>query len=416
MNRILLDIKAIRPMLGDLLDNRYQVVQVLSTGAYGRTYIAEDTLLPRSPKRIIRHLKPSENDPELLLFIQQVFCQETQVLETLGQHDQIPELLAFFEDDQGFYLVQELSSGQLLSNLVTNNQNCRKSWNETEVIQLLQEVLHILDFIHNQGIIHCDIKPNNLIKRADNGKICLLDFGAVQPISRSESHKNQDQVSFNIPPAGYVPAEQLAYQPRQNSDIYALGMIAIQALTGIHPTQLQIDSDSNQISWQHLAYVSEELANILNRMVRYHYQERYQTAAEVLLALDKLDNRETLPITPQELTFFSCPIEDLENVLDLPENFLEEIKASLNQQTDKIINDINLQQRRFLKFPGISPLVVVFFIGTSINSLLIASGVFYIIQPDPAQMKQMEQMVQEPLEQITKTVCQLPYICFWLGK
>ncbi|HEY9295602.1 MAG TPA: serine/threonine-protein kinase [Phormidium sp.] len=309
MNRVLLDIKAIRPMLGDLLDNRYQVIQVLSTGAFGRTYIALDTLLPNSPKRIIRHLKPQENSRELLLFIQRFFLKET-----LGQHDQIPELLGFFEDDQGFYLVQELISGQLLSNLVTSNQNRSKYWIENQVIQLLREVLHILDFIHSQGIIHCDIKPNNLIKRDDNGKICLLDFGALQPIYQPESNKNQKGINFNTPPAGYVPAEQLAYQPRPNSDIYALGMIAIQALTGIHPTQLKIDSDNHEISWQDLAYVSDELANILNQMVRYHYQERYQTAAEVLQALDKLDTLETLPITPQELTYSSFAIEDLENV------------------------------------------------------------------------------------------------------
>jgi len=416
MNRVILDIKAIRPILGDLLDKRYQVIQVLSTGAFGRTYIAEDTLLPGSPKRIIRHLKPSENDPKLLVFIHQLFNNESKILEVLGQHDQIPEILAFFTDDQGFYLVQEFFVGQLLSNIVTTNHNRSKYWTETQVVQLLKEVLDILDFIHNQGIIHCDIKPNNLIKSDDNGKICLLDFGAIQPICRSENHQNLKQINFSIQPAGYIPAEQLAYQPQPNSDIYALGTIAIQALTGIHPTQLTIDPDSQEISWQHLAYVSEELANILNQMVRYSYQERYQSAAEVLRSLNKLVNPETLPITPQELNDPACPIEDLENVLEFPDNFIEETKRCVNQTTDSIINAINHQQGRFFKLPGISPLVVVFIIGTSINSLLITTGVFYIIQPDPAQMRQMEQMVQEPLEQLSKKVCQIPYICFWLGK
>ena len=416
MNRVLLDIQAVRPMLGDLLDNRYQVLQVLSTGAFGRTYIAEDTLLPGSPKRIIRHLRPSENYPHLLIFIQQLFGNETKILETLGQHDQIPELLAFFEDDQGFYLVQELFAGQLVSNLVTTNQNRSKYWTEPQVIQLLREVLDILNFIHAHGIVHCDIKPNNLIKPSDNGKICLLDFGAVQPIYRPESNTNQQQINFNIQPAGYIPAEQLAYQPQPNSDIYALGMIAIQALTGIHPTKLRIDPYSQEISWQYLAYVSDELANILNKMVRYSYQERYQTAAEVLQSLDKLVNPETLPITPEEVTFSSCPIEDLENVIDCPENFLEEIKASLNQTTDKIINAINLKRRGFFRFPVLSPLIVAFIIGTGINSLVIISGVFYISQPDPAQMRRMEQMVQEPLEQMSKKLCGIPFICFWLGK
>jgi len=409
MSRVLLDIKASCPMLGDLLDKRYQIVQVLSSGAFGRTYIAEDTFLPSLSKRIIRHLKPLENDPDLLPFIEQVFRNQTKIFASLGHHSQIPELFDFFADDQGVYLVQEFIPGELLSNLVPHHQRSGKCWAENQVIQLLKEVLVILDFIHSQGIIHCDIKPNNLTKSFLDGQICLLDLGAFQPISE------RSNVKFNLPPAGYVPAEQLAYQPHPNSDIYALGMIAIQALTGIHPTQLKIDSLTGEISWQHLAYVSDELAAILNQMIRYHYQDRYQTATEVLLALDNLTIPETSQIIPQELLLAASPVQDLENLLDFPETSSEATDNLLKKPKNKIaLISVPINYLLF-QITHVSPLFLTFLIGITCNSLVLASALFYISQPDPKQFKEVEKFVgQLPLENWSDRVCEIPAICFWL--
>ncbi|HEY9849964.1 MAG TPA: protein kinase [Leptolyngbyaceae cyanobacterium] len=290
MPRILLHAEASHPMLGNLLDDRYQIIQVLNAGAFGRTYIAKDTLSIKHPKCVIKHLKPASNDSHFLQTVRRLFVSETHTLKYLGEHDRIPQVLAYFEDDQGFYLVQEFIPGIPLSTLLPTSQRCGKRWNQTRTIQLLQEVLSILEFVHGQGIIHGDIKPNNIIKRASDGKYCLIEFGAVRSISDSLTNPPETlDLSFSLPPAGYVPPEQLAHQPKPNSDIYALGAIAIQALTGLHPTQLQIEADKQK--WHQQRQVSEQLVSVLNQMVRYHCKDRYQSATEALQALEYLVDR-----------------------------------------------------------------------------------------------------------------------------
>lgn len=290
MPRVLLHAEASHPMLGNLLDDRYQIIQVLNAGAFGRTYIAKDALSIGHPKCVIKHLKPASNDSHFLQTVRRSFVSETHTLKYLGEHDRIPQVLAYFEDDQGFYLVQEFIRGIPLSTLLPTSQRCGKRWNQTQTIQLLQEVLSILEFVHSQEVIHGDIKPNNIIKRASDGKYCLIEFGTVQSVPKPLTNTPEKlDLNFSLLPAGYVPPEQLAYQPRPNSDIYALGTIAIQALTGLHPAQLQTDSDKQK--WHQPLQVNVQLVSVLNQMVRYHCKDRYQSATEALQALEYLVDR-----------------------------------------------------------------------------------------------------------------------------
>ncbi len=274
------------PILGKLLFDRYQVVQVLSAGAFGQTYIAEDISQPEHPQCVIKHLKLVSKEPNSLRTVRRWFTNEATALEKLGNHPQIPKLLGRFEDNQEFYLVQQFIAGRLLTEELPLSKCYGKYWTQTQVVQLLQEVLSILDFVHSQGTIHCDIKPNNLIRRASDGKLFLIDFGAAQPI-RSITAQLPLRGSLDIKVLGYLPVEQLSGQARPNSDIYALGMIAIQALTGLEPPQFPIDLDTGEIIWQNQVPVSDELILVLNQMVRYSYQERYQSATEVLQALQQ---------------------------------------------------------------------------------------------------------------------------------
>lgn len=433
MTRVLLDIKATRPMLGDLLNKRYRVVQVLSSGAFGRTYIAEDASLPNSPKCIIRHLKPPNNDPNLLPFVKNLFLNEAKTLESLGQHDQTPKLLAFFEDNQGYYLVQEFIQGQLLSALVPLNQRIGKRWTENQVIQLLQEVLPILEFFHGKGIVHCDIKPNHLIKRASDGKICLIDFGAVQPNTRLKINEtNQTNVKYNMPPAGYIPAEQVAYQPQPNSDIFALGMIAIQALTGIHPTELELNSNTGEIAWQEQVEVSDELASVLNKMVRYSYEDRYQTATEALFAVWRLTGLKNLPIPIQEIqniepiflgsNIFEEPetrevIQDLEELLDLTVPSVSDENIIPSAVTNTLGTIPNNRTKPVLKSRKITPAIAAFGVGMAVNASVMIAGFIYISQPDPSQYKQVDEVLNKlPWDDMAEKVCDLPVICFWQNK
>lgn len=295
-------------MLGRLLDGRYQVVQVLSAGGFGKTYIAEDTRRPGNPKCVVKHLKPASNDPNYLQTARRLFLSEAETLEQLGNHDQIPRLLAYFEEDREFFLVQEFIEGHPLSTELQPD-DC---WSESQVIQLLKDILGILAFVHSYGVIHRDIKPDNLIRRASDGKLVLIDFGAVKQVrSQIATTHSPINATVAIGTPGYMPSEQGLGKPRPSSDIYALGIIGIQALTGLYPNLLQEDPTTGEMLWQHRVQISEGFASVLNKMVRYDYRERYQSANEVLQAIDQLTHAclaTQLPSTPPALVSSTQPL------------------------------------------------------------------------------------------------------------
>ena len=282
-------------MRDKLLGGRYRVVNILAVGGFGQTYVALDTHRPGNPKCVVKRLLPTSDNPSSLQNARRLFQSEAETLEKLGNHDQIPRLLAYFEENQEFYLVQDFIQGHLLGAELQPGWR----WTESQVCQLLQEVLNILVFVHSQGVIHRDIKPTNLIRRQQDNRLVLIDFGSVkQAWTQVVTSVGKTCTTFatGIPATiaigtpGYMPIEQERGRPRPNSDIYAIGMIGIQALTGLNSTQLLENSDTGDIIWQHQAHVSDALASVLTKMVRYHFKDRYQTATEALQALQLLAN------------------------------------------------------------------------------------------------------------------------------
>ncbi len=268
------------PRRSGLLNQRYRITNLLGTGGFSRTYLAEDTQATPQPCCVVKHLLPARNDEQFLQLARRLFKTEADILALLGQHAHIPQLLAYFEEQQEFYLVQEYIPGVPLENELRADE----SLTERQVLALLKDVLEILMFVHSQGVIHRDVKPSNLIRRTD-GRIAMIDFGAVKQI---QPHSPEENFTVAIGTLGYAPPEQFIGQPRLNSDIYALGMIAIQALTGVAVKQLQRDVTTGALVWQHLATVSPPLATILDRMTAYDFHQRYASATEVLQVLAKL--------------------------------------------------------------------------------------------------------------------------------
>src|SRR4028119_1726334 len=265
------------------LGGRYKIISQLGAGGFGQTFLAADLHLPGHPQCVVKQLKPQVSDAKSLETARRLFDIEAQVLYQLGNHDQIPRLLAHFEDDQEFYLAQELIEGEPLSRELTGGV----PWLEGQVIALLQDLLQVLAFVHQQNVIHRDIKPSNLIRRRRDGRIVLIDFGAVKQVSTQVVNRQSGQTkTISIGTQGYTPKEQLGGNPRFSSDIYAVGTIAIQALTTIHPRHLTEDPQTGEINWRHHApQVSPELAAFLDWMVRYDFRARYPTAVEALEAL-----------------------------------------------------------------------------------------------------------------------------------
>ena len=287
-------------MLGNTLVGRYQITNYLGGGGFGETYVANDTQLPGSPQCVVKKLKPQSTDITTLEIARRLFDTEAQVLYKLGNHDRIPQLLAYFEENAEFYLVQELIIGNDLSQefkpgvIFTQNQ----------VMSLLQEILEILDFVHQQKVIHRDVNPRNILRREQDNKLILIDFGAVKQITTKLVNSpdiTKSTVAIGTP--GYTPGEQAQGTPKFSSDIYALGIIAIQALTGLSPDQLEKDVETNEIIWQNFATVSPEFAQFLNQMICYDFRQRYASATIALQALQELNKNTsgTIIIAPATL-------------------------------------------------------------------------------------------------------------------
>jgi serine/threonine protein kinase/regulator of sirC expression with transglutaminase-like and TPR domain len=287
-------------MTNPLLGGRYQIIRRLGGGGFGQTFLAEDQHLPGRPFCVVKHLQPKANHPEALIASQRLFESEATVLHELGHHSQIPRLTAHFQENQEFYLVQEFIQGTVLSQELKQ----RRMISELEVLDFLLEVLTVLEFVHQHQVIHRDIKPANLIRRQVDGKIVMIDFGAVKQLVTPNWLPETPSLTVAVGSSGYSPPEQLAGKACFASDLYAVGMIAIQALTGILPKQLPIDPDNHEVKWRDQITVNPALSAIIDRMVRYDFRQRYQSTAEVLTDLRTL-NRDVIQAHQSDDTSFT---------------------------------------------------------------------------------------------------------------
>ena len=262
-----------------LLAGRYDVLRQLGGGGFGQTYLARDQHLPGKPFCVVKKLQPKVKSPEAWEAAKRLFEAEAVVLHALGHHDQIPHLTAHFEEARQLYLIQEYIPGWVL------NQSFKNSlpMTEADTAILIREILTLLVFVHQNQVIHRDIKPSNLIRRESDRKIVLIDFGAVKQLTLSSI----DDPAIIVGSSGYVPPEQLLGCSCFESDLYAIGMIGIQAMTGYSPKHLQRDPESRELFWRDQADVSPEFAEVLDRLVRYDVNERYGCAEEVLKDLQQ---------------------------------------------------------------------------------------------------------------------------------
>lgn len=273
------------PNPGDIIGKHYQIVNTLGRGGFGITYLVKDIFLPHQPKFVAKQLQPQYNSPVVWEKAKERFAKEALTLRRLGTHGQIPQLIDYFEENQDFYLIQEFIDGEELRREVS-----RRILSECEVLAFLADALGVLRFVHQQNVIHRDIKPSNLLRRRTDGKIILIDFGAVKEIENfalAPVGVLSDQTSA-IGSPGYMPLEQQGGRPNFSSDIYALGQTAIFAVTGRAPIDLEATATGDTGSWQAEIPVSPALRSILIKMTESRATLRYQTTDEVLQDLHPL--------------------------------------------------------------------------------------------------------------------------------
>ncbi|MGL4882597.1 MAG: protein kinase domain-containing protein [Waterburya sp.] len=273
-------------IVGKILCDRYRILQELSQDDFSTVYVAEDLGQTGKPKCQIERLQP-RYDSEVLgtkswQQILQAFIAEGNVLKNISQHPQIPQLLTFFECDRHFYLVQEFIPGESLAQKLTNS-----TINEAEAIEWLQEILRVLEFIHQAGVIHLNIQPASLFQE-QAGKKFLTNFAKIK--NAVVFNKQFTQTVTNL---DFAPLEQQRGKPDFSSDIYALGKTIIYALTGQVADFIQVKSSNSETNQTALkiqniatANIRPELVDILNTMVGERPSQRYQSASEVLAKLD----------------------------------------------------------------------------------------------------------------------------------
>ncbi|NER25348.1 MAG: serine/threonine protein kinase [Symploca sp. SIO1C2] len=271
-------------MLKTTIGGRYSILKELGRGSYGQTWLAEDQHLPGSPHCVVKQFKPWPSSASELEIAQRLFEEEPKFLQELGKYDLIPQIMAYVEESGERYLVQEYIQGHDLS----TELNVGKKFSEASVMELLQQILQALEFIQEHKIIHRDIKPSNLMRRDQDGKVVLIDFGAAK---KWQPHHRCQIPTVAIGTPGYIPPEQVNGYPDLSSDIYAVGMIGIQALTGQLPNTLQLNS-ANKVIWRNnQVKVSDQLAAVLDKMVRYNSSERYSCATDALAALKEVKQK-----------------------------------------------------------------------------------------------------------------------------
>ena len=285
---------------GDLLRNRYIVLELLGEGGFSRTYEAEDVDRLNAPC-VIKQFLPQIQGTGARIKAAQLFKEEAFRLYELGEnHIQIPRLLAFFEQGASLYLVQEFIQGETLYQEVQ-----KEPFTEAKIRYLLEDLLPVLDFVHSRNIIHRDIKPENIIRRANDDKLVLIDFGGAKQVTQT-SLARQATAIYTI---GYAPNEQMAGYACHASDLYALGVTCVRLLTQCLPVQDTCgslhdplyDAMGGQWLWRELlkekgVKISDRLGKVLDKLLKNLAKERYQSAVEVLEDLNARDLNAVEPI------------------------------------------------------------------------------------------------------------------------
>lgn len=283
-------------MIGQLLDRRYRIEKILGSNGFGQTYLAVDTHRPGEPKCVVKELRLPRIQGKSREIIELIFKKKIEFLEKIGKHDQVPRLLAFFQENQECYLVEEFIIGHPLSDEIGHGIPIP----EDQVWKLLHEILEILIFVHGHGVVHGQVRAENLIRRHQDGKLVPINFSPVKEINAQLLKAQRQSAKNSVQNIDSELGLDLSKSQTYNTDIYGVGSIGIEALTGLAAKDLMhISDDQNPqnptLEWQDRVKVRPQLVSLLDKMVHPDPSERYQSIPEVLAALKKLKPRPSNP-------------------------------------------------------------------------------------------------------------------------
>jgi formylglycine-generating enzyme required for sulfatase activity len=264
------------------LKDRYRAQKLLGQGGFGKTFKAVDEDRPGQPLCVIKQFAYSNSDPKTQQMALNLFYEEAKHLQSLGNHPQIPELLAYFDVDGQPYLVQQYIDGQDLERELA----IEGAFNQQKICELLESLLPVLDFLHNQPqpVIHRDIKPANIIRRRADGVLILVDFGAAKLATQTMLAKTGTMIGS----PEFAAPEQTRGKPAFASDIYSLGVTCIHLLTNVPPFDLFDIGEDNWVWRDYLVNnpVDDVLGKVLDGSIVNALARRYRSASDVRIALN----------------------------------------------------------------------------------------------------------------------------------
>lgn len=309
--------------LGHILRERYLIKRVLGQGGMGRTYLAEDLERFREPC-VIKEFIPHPTSEDASAKAKELFRREASLLYQIN-HPQVPQFRANFEIEGRLFLVQDYVEGKTYRSLLRERQQMGKTFHEVEVLDLVEQVLGILEYLHDRQIIHRDISPDNLMLRTHDQRTVLIDFGVGKEMA---THFHDIWGATIAGKPGYASPEQLRTgQVFPSSDIYALGVTALVLLTGRDPQEL---FDEVNLVWQWQKYVdlSPSFSEGLERMLRHRPADRFTDAREALLYL-----RQSKVQVPTMAVGRSAPVTNLpDRTLVIQTPVMAKSKPSLNHK------------------------------------------------------------------------------------
>lgn len=265
-----------------ILHKRYVAIKKIGKGGFGTTYLAVD-MGNKNKYCVVKQLEPATTNPESYSTALDLFNREAKTMAKL-EHPQIPQLIDYFEEREQFYLIQDFILGRDLEREVKKG----KIYQESSAKNFLRNMLPVLQYIHSQKVIHRDIKPGNILREKETKKLFLIDFGAVKEEVNTKLMNANPQSAFtkiSVGTMGFAPPEQLAMRPVYSSDIYALGATCIFLLTGKAPKDL-CDAETGELAWESHTSVTNTFAKVLNKMLEIDVKKRFNSAEEVIQALD----------------------------------------------------------------------------------------------------------------------------------
>lgn len=271
---------------GDIIHDKYRVLDTLGKGSSGITYRVEDLETKQQVALKALSLNRLKDWKQV-----ELFAREAEVLAQL-KHPNIPQYLDYFQidssDNRAFYLAQAIAPGKSLAYWIARGWRTR----EHEVKNIARQILSILDYLHSLDppVIHRDIKPENIICSQD-GTIFLVDFGGV----KNTYHNTLMQGSTVVGTYGYMSPEQFRGKALPATDLYSLGATLLFLLT--HRSPAELPQDTLKLNFRSSVNISDEFASWLEKMLEPSLENRFSSAQ---LALAELESNSLVVVKTEQ--------------------------------------------------------------------------------------------------------------------